>query len=409
MKYLLHLSLLCIFSAFLSSQVEAQPLDSIRQAAWDGSYKDAREMCMDRPDYPDNIDLLFLVGQTYQWEGNLSSAKDIFIDVLNRDQSHLDALSALTTINISENKYNEAIKNASEGLYINNEKEDLLYNRAFAFVQINKMKEARKELQNLLSINPNHEDAQELKASMEYFKIPGAIGIYQSIQWHNAPYKRRHYTSTVEAPIGDKKVKIIPRFNYSVLQADDNESNGSQAGLDVYPLTGPGSYLYIHYAYSESEVFPSHRSALEWFTTLHGGWGVSIGARHLFWTDHQYFVSISGCKYIGKWLPGVRLYYTPGPDNNLTVSTSLRRFLSNADNYIHMYLNYGANPDRMDKQLDFFDKPSKSTRYTGGAYTIFKIGGSFYARLLAEYNFEEYKSDTWRDTFLTQIGIELKF
>jgi hypothetical protein len=40
---------------------------------------------------------------------------------------------------------------------------------------------------------------------------------------------------------------------------------------------------------------------------------------------------------------------------------------------------------------------------------VLKIGGPFYARVLAEYTMEEYIPEKWRNVFLGQIGIEIKF
>ena len=73
-----------------------------------------------------------------------------------------------------------------------------------------------------------------------------------------------------------------------------------------------------------------------------------------------------------------------------------------------MYLGYGTNPDRSEKQIELKDD-SDMTRLTAGAYSIFGISGSFYARLLAEYNMEEQAGGEWRDVFMLQAGIEYKF
>jgi len=405
-----HLQVVCLFWLFIFPPLSAwgQSLDSIRQVAWDGQYQKAREMAMERNDYPENGDLLFLVGQTYLWDGNLGLAKERFLEVLEKSPQHLEAITGLTSIHVREGEYSEALTRAEDGLKMDNKKEDLLYYKAFALVELGRLNEARKQLDTLLSFNPNHKEALELKESMNSFKIPGAVGIYQSVQWYDDPHERRFYTTTVEAPIGDKNVKIIPRFNFGALQMDGNETTGSQAGLDVYPLTGPDSYLYLHYAYSDSEIFPMHRGAVEWFKGARTGWELSAGGRYLFWEDHQYFFSASASKYLGQWLPGLRLFYAPESDNDLAALMSLRRYLNDANNYVQVYLGYGPNPDRTERQIDFIET-SKTTRYTGGIYSIFNITGPFYFRILGEYNYEEYVSGQWRDAFLVQAGIEYKF
>lgn len=365
-------------------------------------------MAKERNDYPDNGDLLFLVGQTYMWESDWIQAKESFLKVLKKTPRHLDAITGLTSILLKDGEYTEALNRAEEGLDLNNKKEDLLYYKAFALVELDQLNEARKQLDILLSLNPNHKEALELKESMNSFQIPGAIGIFQSMQWYNTPHQRRFYTTTVEAPIGDKNVKIIPRFNFGAMQIGGDQTTGSQAGLDVYPLTGPDSYLYLHYAYSDSEIFPSYRGAVEWFKGIGSGWELSGGGRYLFWEDHQYFLSASASKYLGQWLPALRLFYAPESANELATLISVRRYMEDSNNYVQVYLGYGPNPDRTERQIDFIET-SKTTRLSGGVYSIFNISGPFYTRLMAEYSHEEYLPEQWRDAFLVQAGLEYKF
>ncbi|MFO8000338.1 MAG: YaiO family outer membrane beta-barrel protein [Marinilabilia sp.] len=385
-----------------------QTLDSIRQTARNGHYSEAREMCMERDDYPDNTEVLFLVGQTYLWEENTPRARETFENVLKNEPEHTDAISALTAIDIAKEKYEKAIQRSRKGLTIKKDHEDLLYYLAFAHAETGKLKTATKELDNLLKIAPGHEKGLELKQSLDIFKIPGSIALYQSVQWHKEPFERYFHTTTIEAPLGDRKFKVIPRLNYGVLKMPEQETTGSQAGIDVYPLTGPASYMYLHYAYSDSEIFPGHRSAAEWFTGAGKGWELSAGARYLFWEDHIYFFSASASKYIGQWLPGLRFFYAPEENNDLSAQATIRRYLKDQYSYIHMYLGYGTNPDRSERQIDLMDT-KETTRLTGGAYSILRISGPFYTRLLAEYRKEEYVPDEWRDAFLIQAGLEYKF
>ena len=395
-------------ATFLLIPVQGQSLDSIRQVAAEGNYPKARELCQARADYDVNTDVKFLEGQTYWWEERISEAKNVFQDVIEQTPEHVGALKYLSHIGIVRENYKKSIRYARRGLQIDNKNEDLLYFMALAQAEAGQLKEAAKELDTLLSINPSHEKGLELKQSLDVFKIPGAITFYQSVQWFTDPYERYLHTTTMEAPIGDKRFKIIPRLNYGILNTPDDEKSGSQAGIDFYPLTGPVSYLYIHYAYSEAMIYPQHRGAAEWFTGIGSGWEISLGSRYLHWDDHIYFFSSSASKYIGKWMPGIRLFYAPDRKNNISGVLNLRRFLNNSNNYIHAYLGYGTNPDRSERQLELQEN-SEQTRLTGGAYSIIGLGASFYGRLLAEYNMEEKTDGNWRDIFLIQAGIEFKF
>jgi hypothetical protein len=62
----------------------------------------------------------------------------------------------------------------------------------------------------------------------------------------------------------------------------------------------------------------------------------------------------------------------------------------------------------MDQQADIA-ADGEASRIAAGAYAVLKIGGPFYARVLAEYTMEEYIPEKWRNVFLGQIGIEIKF
>lgn len=406
-KFLPFLSTICMFF-FFSVLTVGQSLDSIRQVARDGNYSKARELCRQRNDYEENTDILFLEGQTFWWEGRTSEAKKILENVLEQNPQHIDAISTLTAVEVANENYNEAIRLARNGLQLEEKNEDLIYYIALANAELGQLKTASRELDELFKINPQHKKGLELKQSLDVFKIPGAIALYQSVQWFNDPYERYFYTTTMEAPIGDKEFKIIPRLNFGILDRADVKTSGSQAGIDFYPLTGAVSYMYIHYAYSDAEIYPAHRSAVEWYSGLGEGWEVSAGGRYLYWDDHIYFFSASTSKYIGQWMPGVRLFYSPDGENNISALGSIRRYLNDSRSYIHMYIGYGNNPDRSEKQIEL-KEDSDMTRLTGGAYSIFGIGGSFYARLLAEYNMEEQSGGEWRDVFMLQAGIEYKF
>lgn len=406
MKKNVLLSIVLLF--FLIPVIKSQSLDSIRQIAWDGDYAKARQLCMEKDDYSENTDLLFLVGQTYYWEGNLPKAQDLLNNVIQKAPEHIQAHSILSSIHLEAKEMREVVSIADRGLALDPQNEDLLYNRAYARADQGHLKEAREDLSQLLSVNPNNKKALELKQSMEGFKIPGSFGVYQSLQVYNVPFERKLWVTTAEAPVGDKNIKIIPRFSFGNLEIGDQKQSGSQAGLDVYPLTGPNSYMYVNYAYSEAEIFPSHRSALEWFQGISKGWEISGGGRYLYWNDHNYFFTASASKYAGKWMPGLRLFYAAQSDNSVTAVASVRKYCRNEKSFIHGYLSYGNNPDRTEQQVNFMTD-TKTTRIAGGAYTILKVGGPVYIRLLVEYSAEEYISDEWRNVILGQVGLEYKF
>jgi tetratricopeptide (TPR) repeat protein len=406
-KYFRHAFIL-ISLMFITGFAGAQTLDSIRQTAKNKQYREARELCMDRDDYPENPEVLFLIGQAYFWEGNTVLAKEEFQKVINKNPRHIDAISALTSIDIAEEKYSQAIERSSEGLTIQDNYEDLLYFRARAYAEISRIKSARTDLDKLLNINPEHEEGLKLKESLNSFKFPGAIGLFQSVQWNNHPDSEKLYLTIAEAPIGDRSVKIVPRFSYGFFNTPLQNESGSQAGIAVYPLTGTLSYMYLHYAFSDSKLFPHHRAAAEWFNGINNGWEISAGARYINWNNHQVFMSVSGSKYIGQWVSGFRLFYSPTNTNDISAILSTRHYLREAKSYVQVYLSYGLNPDRHERQIDFSSTPNNH-RLTGGGYTSLLLSGLFYIRFLAEYNLQEFQNDVWHNGFLLQTGIEYKF
>ncbi|PWE00966.1 YaiO family outer membrane beta-barrel protein [Marinilabilia rubra] len=399
---------LIIFFFFCLDSASGQSLDSIRQIAWDGAYQKARELCQKRNDYPSNTDLVFLTGQTFYWEKNYSKARATLLEVLNKNPTHHEAITAISSVFLATEEFAKTIDYASRGLELNPDNETLLYNRAYAYASNGLLKEARTDISHLLRVSPNNKKAIELKESLENFKIPGAIRVMQSLQWFNDPYERRFYTTTVEAPIGDHNLKLIPRLSFGSLGSGDTTFTGSQAGLDFYPLLGTSSYLYVNYAYSESDVFPSHRSALEWFHTLSKGWEVSSGGRYLYWDDHLFFFTLSASRYLGKWYPGIRLFFSPEPESSIAATASVRRYLKDPNSYIHFYAGYGTNPDRTERQFEL-SETLNTKRISTGAYAILKIGGPIYGRIKGEYSMDEYSSGKWRNVFLAQIGLEYKF
>ena len=402
------ISLFFILFALLPGFATGQSLDSLRQMALNGKYQEARELCRQRNDYPSNPEVAVFEAQTYFWEKNFQKAKNDLITVLEETPGNVDAISTLTSVFIAMGDFQNAIDYASSGLKTSPENKDLLYNRSYALAEKGYIKEARIDLNQLLRLDPNNEKALELKKSLQNFKVPGAIKVTQSFQNFDLPSLGQFFLTTIETPVAAQKVKLLPRFSCGTLKIRNTTSTGSQAGLDVYTITSPSAYFLINYAYSESDLFPTHHGAIEWFTTFSKGWDISAGVRYLYYEDHQFFITSAISRRIQSWEPAIRVFYSSKSANNLIAMVSVRRYLKHSNNFIHFFIVYGSNPDRPEKQIDFMYNP-KAQKFSTGAKALFKIGGPFYGNLKGEFIMQEYAPGNWHQTYLGMMGLEYRF
>ncbi|MFZ4621234.1 MAG: sulfatase-like hydrolase/transferase [Bacteroidota bacterium] len=107
---------------------------------------------------PNFHDTRVLLGRTYAWNNDYRTAKRLFNDVISRDETYIDAYSALADAELWSDSAAVSLEVAKRGLGLYPKNEDLLARSVKALVSLNRKKEAEAELKKLKNLNPNNPD-----------------------------------------------------------------------------------------------------------------------------------------------------------------------------------------------------------------------------------------------------------
>ena len=141
-----------------------------------------------------------------------------------------------------------------------------------------------------------------------------------------------------------KKGSVLLRANY----AYRFEENALQIESDWYPKLSDKAYLYVNYGYSGTELFPTHRAGLEYFTNLPNAWEASLGARYLSFAESNVGIyTASTGYYYGNYYSSFRAFFVPKEQGRPGISASIktRKYLKTAFQYLDLELGAGYDTE----------------------------------------------------------------
>lgn len=295
-----------------------------RQLAFEGKSREARQLLTEiLEEYPRYSDAQTLLANTYRWEGDFTRARRHLNRVTSRDRANEDAwVSAI---------YNERqAGNMSIALG--------LANKALNFLGENAA--VSKLRAEILGTYMEDDTAEEEETVVSY---NNRIAIYNRLEAFDQYYDPMMYTS-LEYQRTTKYGKIIPRLNYSNRFGED----AIQYDLDLYPTLSKTFYAYANYGYSDSELYPNHKGALELYANLPKAMETSLGARYLdFRTVQATLLTASVGLYRGNYYMSIRPYLSivGGRGPMASGSMTVRKYLTNNFNYLGLIASFGYSPE----------------------------------------------------------------
>jgi YaiO family outer membrane protein len=295
-----------------------------RKLAFEGNSREARQLLTEiLEEYPRYSDAQTLLANTYRWEGDFTRARRHLNRVTSRDRANEDAwVSAI---------YNERqAGNRSIALG--------LANKALNFLGENAA--VSKLRAEILGTVTSDETAGEEEAAASY---NNRISISNRLEAFDQYYDPMLYTS-LEYQRRTKYGKIIPRLNYSNRFGED----AFQYDLDLYPSISNTFYAYANYGYSDSELYPNHKGALELYANLPKAMETSLGARYLdFRTVQATLLTASVGLYRGNYYMNIRPYLSivGGRGPVASGSMTVRKYLTNNFNYLGLTASFGYSPE----------------------------------------------------------------
>ena len=295
-----------------------------RELAFKGSYEAARDTLIRVMEaYPDYTEVQTFLANTYRWEGNTGQARKHFNRITSREREHEDVWLAAI--------YNE-LQAGNTSIALG------LANKALQYLgDDSAIRKLRGEILG------SHTEEASRADSGETPEYNNRISVENRLETFDQYYDPMWYTS-VEYRRETELGRVIPRINYS----NRFGTNAIQYELDLYPRISNTLYGYVNYGYSDSELYPNHRGALEIFANLPKAMEVSLGARYLQFTDSDatLFTGSFGL-YRGNYYLSIRPYLTVVDSRSPAVSGSLaaRKYLTDNLHFLGLRASYGYSPE----------------------------------------------------------------
>lgn len=417
-KYILSFFLVLIISVPFFAQEKVDPLNTdelfqqARSTAFAGEREKARQICLDILEKnPDYLDASVLIGRTLAWDKNYDSARVILNGVLQKRFGYRDAIDALADIELWTGNVAEAIRLCNIGLSFSENDKDLLLKKARAQVRLGDNGGARITIEQVLMLEPENEEALKILNSIDVVSfLPLNERDYvlsdYSGDFHRTPYKRGFHSAGIgygkRMPFGP----LIGRINLAqtfVNESPIEDKPSIQFEIESYPRITSSNYLYVNYGYGIGKSFPLHRGGLELFQKLPAKFEASLGFRYLYWNDNFFFYTGSLGKYYRNFWFSFRPFIVP---KNSGVSQSYfltaRRYFKSADDFLGLTVGTGISPD------DFYSDPADKIKLNSQKISLMlskTFMRNFLFRGSVGYDYEEYQPDLRRDRFSVSIAL----
>ncbi|MBA4405925.1 hypothetical protein C0389_01490 [bacterium] len=403
-KVTISIILLFSFSLFAQNKLSSDELFmKAKDAAFNQSNRKlAREICKAiLKQSPNYADVSIFLGRLYTWDGLYDSARVVFYEVIRRESSNSDAISATIDLEYWSGDSKTALEFCNLGVAKYPNSTDFLLKKAKVLDDLQDYDQAFSTLDKLFRINNSNPEAiifaerlkekfrkNSISLSYEYNKFDKTFD-----PWHLGSISYSRLT-----PIGTAifRVNLARRF----------EENGTQFEVDMYPRFGDGIYSYLNFGYSKDDIFPSQRYGASLYLSLPWSFEIDGGFRILKYSSDIWIYTAALGKYIGNYWFSLRTFITPQVEKaSHSYSLLMRYYPSDADNYFSLTIGTGISPE--ESSVDLLGNWLKSDKI-GLAYQT-RISRVILLNLSGDYSREEFIAGEFRQKFSGGIGLKFLF
>lgn len=330
-----------------------------RDIAFEGDYEQARSICRQILDiYPHYHDVKILKARTYSWEGQFVRSNDLLREVLQAEPNNSEALFALIDLQIWYEDYTEAIKFIDIALGNDPSNTHLLYRKALSLKETGDELAAVVLLNEILDIDPTHEEANDLLNTIEVNRLVNHVGVgYRGTYFFESDNPDANPWHLTYLELGRRTRglgQVALRFNWANRYGIDSY----QIEADAFPIVRPGTYLYLNVGYSQDrKLFPITRFGFEVYQTFASTWELSGGFRILNFDETESLITtkdlliITGSlsKYYKQYYFSFRPYFTfssVGSDpSSQSYFFTARRYFSSTEHHLSLIMGRGFSAD----------------------------------------------------------------
>ncbi|WP_417388336.1 tetratricopeptide repeat protein [Gimesia sp.] len=228
-------------SAYYGKAIVLKASEDYQQAA------EALKAAMEQ--FPDSASFgtYFLLGECYQNIEEYAEAETAFTEAIKKEETAFCAWMARGRVLHQSGKYNEAVQDFSKALELFPESPDAFFDRAMAYIKLNQLDHARKDLEQSISKNASYADAHRELAclllgeandlnpdlaqqAVKYARIANASPIKQE---ESLSVLATTYTAVKDYPSASKAIKqLMPLLTGSIRSEWGEELSRIQALSD---------------------------------------------------------------------------------------------------------------------------------------------------------------------------------
>jgi len=311
-----------------------------------GNWKLARTYCRHiLENDPDHFEASLLMAHTFAFENKFDSARIISAKLHNVNQKNYDLLDLMVNIEIWNRKYKAGLLQVEQALAAWPDDENFLFKKAKIQYLSKDYQDAMKTLDELLEINPDHEEGNALKKDiLENHRYRDYVFVEDYYEFFKEPLMSRKLITSTGVSKWTKYGTYIAKINMG--NELPYESMAFQYELEAYQQLLPTNYLYLDYAWSQNSFFPEHRGAIEFFQRLPKGFEASLGIRYLYWTSPRWIYTGSVSWLHNKNYLAFRPFFFN--DNSQWINSYnliYRYYFSEKEDFMYALAGYGNYSD----------------------------------------------------------------
>lgn len=350
---------------------------------------------------PNYTDVSIFLARLYTWDNVYDSARVILKNIIIKNPSNYDAISAAIDLENWSGNPRDALRYCNLGVLKFPTSTDFLLKKAKALDNLERYDEAFKILDQLFKIDNANSEALIFAERLKEKVRKNSISInydYEKFDKTFDPWQLAALSYSRSTPFGS----IILRTNL----ARRFEVNGAQFEIDMYPRFGNGIYSYVNAGFSNDKIFPKQRYGFSLYLSLPWSFEIDGGFRILKYESDVWIYTAALGKYISNYWFSLRTFITPQVEKaSHSYILLIRYYISDADNYFGLSLGTGISPD--ESAVNLLGEWLKSDKI--GLSYQFKLSRVFLLNLSADYSREEVLAGEFRQKFSGGLGIKYLF
>lgn len=387
----------------------------------DSAFQEARTLAFSSR-YPESItlckkilqkspgyqDVQVLLGRVHFWNKQTDSAIIVLKKCIEQ-KPYEEAYIALSDILRWENKTDESLQTANDGLNAFPSSEELAIRKVKALNDLKEYKTAYELADSVARLTGNSE-LRQLTEKIKNEMAKNVVSISYDFDYFDKQFNTPWHLVALSY---GRQTTYCGRVSARVNIANRFGGTGSQVELDAYPSLGKKMYAYLNAGVASSgTIFPNYRAGISVYRNFPHAFEGELGIRFLYFSKITLLYVGSIGKYAGNFWFSLRPTFIASENGNRfsqSYALTTRYYFNTSFDFLTMTISYGLSPDDRTKETLFQNPDLKSARVLLGIQRL--INGSHVFSLsggVVRGEFLQGEKSTGNDFFIG-IGYQKMF